>query len=287
MTETEQKPIELWEFLADTPPEKEVYIQKLMDSSDHMITPSVPLYCDQNTCVSTMYFDCTDKSGYTSKKGWRPINLLYVCRHCKHSVKRFALLVYQINGVSGKVMKFGEVPPFGPHTPSRVISLIGPDKQLFFKGRQSENRGLGIGAFTYYRRVVDNNWERLLDESIKVAKKLNLSSDILIKAKETREFGKAVEIMKDGIPQVLLVDGHNPMKILYKILSKGIHDMNDEKCLELAKYIRVILVDFTDRVREALKDRKELQDSLTKLFQADKPQEQTDITDSQDDEQNK
>ena len=65
------------------------------------------------------------------------------------------------------------------------------------------------------------------------------------------------------------------------------HDLTDEQCLELAQHIRVILVDFTDRVGEALRERKELQDSLTKLIQADKPQEPSEGTDSQKEEQNK
>ena len=36
------------------------------------------------------------------------------------------------------------------------------------KGRRCGNLGLGIGAFVYYRRVVENQKSRILDEIIKV-----------------------------------------------------------------------------------------------------------------------
>ncbi len=102
---------------------------------------------------------------------------------------------------------------------------------------------------------------------------VNLPSEVLEEAKAEHQFKKAVEIVKDAIPQVLLVDGQNPMTILYKILSVGVHELYDEQCFDLAKDIRVVLVDFAPRVEEALRERKELQVSLTKLFQADLPQE--------------
>ena len=54
----------------------------------------------------------------------------------------------QLFGTVG-ALKFGEFPAFGPPVPPRVLSLIGPDKDLFLKGRRSEIQGLGVGAFAY------------------------------------------------------------------------------------------------------------------------------------------
>jgi hypothetical protein len=69
---------------------------------------------------------------------------------------------------SGECYKLGELPVYGPPTPARLISLIGPDREIFLKGRRCGNLGLGIGAFVYYRRVVENQKSRILDEIIKV-----------------------------------------------------------------------------------------------------------------------
>jgi hypothetical protein len=69
----------------------------------------------------------------------------------------------------GTAFKYGERPPFGPNTPNRLLSLLGDQKDVFLKGKRCEFQGLGIGAFSYYRRVVENQKSRILDEIIKVA----------------------------------------------------------------------------------------------------------------------
>jgi hypothetical protein len=43
-----------------------------------------------------------------------------------------------------RMLKFGEVEPFGPPTPARVITLLGPEKDYYLKGRRAENQGMGI-----------------------------------------------------------------------------------------------------------------------------------------------
>lgn len=68
--------------------------------------------------------------------------------------------------------KFLEIPQFGSPTRNRLLRLFGSDGNVFLKGRQCENHGLGIGAFSYYRRVVENHKDQLFDEIIKVAKKI-------------------------------------------------------------------------------------------------------------------
>jgi len=119
------------------------------------------------------------------------------------------------------------------------------------KGRRSENQGLGIGAFGYYRRVVENQKNRILDEVIKVSEKLGATKDLLgelRKAKDEGQFTKAIESIKHGIPQALLVDGHNPLTLLHSALSEGLHGQPDEECLALATSIRVVLTELADRL---------------------------------------
>jgi len=167
--------------------------------------------------------------------------------------------------------KFGEYPPFGPPTPSRVIELIGPDREIFLQGRRSENRGLGIGAFTYYRRVVENQWTRLVEEVIKVAKRLNMPPEMLIsleEAKNENQFDKAVKSVKESIPPQLLINGHNPLTLLHNSLSLGVHALSDAECLELATHIRTILAELAEKIGSALKEERQITDAVSKLLNA-------------------
>ncbi len=95
---------------------------------------------------------------------------MYRCRHCLENYKRFALGLRQINGISGDVFKMGEQPEFGRPIPKEVKKLLGKQYNLFRKGYSAEKEGKGIGAFAYYRRVVDEQKDHLCDEIIKVLK---------------------------------------------------------------------------------------------------------------------
>jgi len=165
--------------------------------------------------------------------------------------------------------KLGENPPFGPFTSPRLISLIGGDREIFLQGRRCENQGLGIGAFAYYRRVVENQKSKILDNIIKAAEKTRTSPEMIAalrKAKDQTQFKRAVEDVKDAIPESLLVDGHNPLTLLHSALSDGLHARTDEECLDLAQTIRLVLGDLADRISQALKDDRELNEAISRLM---------------------
>lgn len=280
----ESEAISFAEFLESTPPSSLTNISVLAPPSHYqgggiegyyLSRPEIQLHCPSDACNGTRFFRCTDRSRikipdddftffYTS----------YICSNCRKTEKTFSLAAQRDKGSkSGKCYKFGELPVYGPPTPARLIKLIGPDREIFLKGRRCENQGLGIGAFVYYRRVVENQKNRILDEIIKVSKKLSVTEDkieILEAAKTETQFSKALSNVKDAIPQVLLINGHNPLTLLHTALSDGLHDRTDEHCLEIANSVRVVLSELSERLAQALKDEVELKHALSKLLDVKK-----------------
>jgi hypothetical protein len=201
--------------------------------------------------------------------------LHYKCKNCGSQDKLFALLVTPSEevGTHGAVLKVGEFPQFGPPTPSRLIKLIGPDRELFLRGRRAEIHGLGIGAFAYYRRVVENQKGRILREITRVAETLGTSSENVERLKSAQtetQFTKAVEVVKDALPEVLLINGHNPLTLLHSALSGGLHDKREDECLDFARSVRIILGELSDRIGQALKDEAELKAAVSHLLQVSK-----------------
>src|SRR5262249_33576269 len=131
--------------------------------------PSLELYCDSPQCGGIRYFDSNARALVTSTN-WYQIFLNYKCRHCEETTKQIAVQFYRSGGNDGEAVKLGEWPPFGPHVPTKMFALLGPDQHLFNKGQRAESQGMGIGAFAYYRRVVESQKNRLIDEIIKVSK---------------------------------------------------------------------------------------------------------------------
>lgn len=276
-------PISWVEFLQEHPPGSAIPVTEATGRNvsakngflGELNVPELQLYCPEPTCNSYMFFNCKEIKKHVTHSKWTKTYLTYWCKNCGKYNKTYSIaIIYDKNEIC-QAYKFGELPNFGPPLPSKVIRLIQPDRELFLSGRRCENQGLGIGAFTYYRRVVENQWGRLIGEIIKVGKAINSSPEIidsLEKSKDEKQFSKAVKTVTKGIPATLLINGQNPLLLLHGALSQGVHNLSDEECLGIATSIRIILVELAEKLGSALKDEKELNEAVKKLlkFQADK-----------------
>jgi hypothetical protein len=193
--------------------------------------------------------------------------LEYKCKDCDKGFKVYCLRSVPMKEPAGFgwAVKVGEFPEYHVELPRSLKSHLGDDYELFLKGLTCEKQGLGIGAFTYYRRVVESQKSQLIEEIRKVAEKLNAPKDALddlAKAAKENQFARAVEMIKDAIPQALLVDSQNPLKLLHDALSIGVHSQTDASCLTAANAIRLVLADFSERLKLALQDQKELRAAI-------------------------
>jgi hypothetical protein len=117
--------------------------------------------------------------------------------------------------------------------------------------------------------MVENQKARLLDAIINVGQKTRISPEsiaVLEAAKKETQFSKAIDCVKEAIPDAIRIDGHNPLTLLHGPLSAGIHDKSDEECLQLATSIREVLFALADRITQTLKEQKSLDDAITHLL---------------------
>jgi hypothetical protein len=242
--------------------------------------PPLELYCSTEGCTGYRFFKPNSRGFSPDTRYWKEDFITYECKNCERATKVYAVrsTIQTKDGTLG-LLKFGEQPSFGPPTPARVITLVGAEKDYYLKGRRAELQGLGIGAFAYYRRVIEKQKDKIFDEIIRVSERLNASKELLedlAAAKKETQFSKAVEAVKHGIPQVLLLNGQNPLTLLHSALSEGLHAQTDDECLELATSIRVVLNEFVERVATALKDEAQLNTAVNRLIKARKPKAQDD-----------
>lgn len=279
----EIKYITMAEFLESSPPNQTINISDLWvreyppqrRSYEALQTPEIQLHCSHKKCDGARFFRCISKIDFVVRENWEFHFVTYLCSNCQESRKTFALAAQADTDSEsqGRCYKFGEIPTYGPPVPSQLIKLIGPDREIFLKGRRCENQGLGIGAFIYYRRVVENQKNRILDKVIDVSEKIGADNDKILQlqsaVKET-QFGKALEMAKDVMPESLLINGHSPIALLHSALSKGVHELTDEKCLVLAESVRVVLGELSEKLSQALKDEVELTRALSALMNKEK-----------------
>lgn len=268
--------ITLKDFFESCPPGKIVRVLELGIWNGSvglaMAIPDIQLHCNSDACNGIRYFAV--KKSYKLLPDRRSEHFIeFCCRNCNSKYKNYAVVASldESDEKSGEVVKYGEHPPFGPPTPAKVIKLIGPEREYFLKGRRCENQGLGIAAFAYYRRVVENQKSRILEEIHRVASRIGASNEVLLELAEAQkevQFSKAIGSIKHAIPQILLINGENPLILLHSALSEGLHATTDEECLELATSIRVVLTELVERMATALKEELELTTAVNRLMQA-------------------
>lgn len=265
------------EFLESVPPGQQRFIGSMNISLNGVANSwltwepkDLRLYCKSEECSGFRFFEPLDSHG-VQKKGISRLYAVYCCRNCKKEYKAFALLIERSSDELIKIYKYGELPQFGPPNPPKVMALMGGERDAYLKGRRCENQGLGIAAFAYYRRVVENQKAKIIGEILKVAEKLNADPELIEDLKaaklETR-FTEAIGRIKHGLPPVLLIDGHNPLTLLHSALSEGLHGNSDEDCLELATSIRVVLTELVERMATAVKEEAVLTSAVQRLLKA-------------------
>ncbi len=267
------------EFLESTPPNQLIHISDISEKrvTSHstfykMRTPEIQLHCDHDQCNGIRFFRCvSDDDIRLNAENYTFFYVTYRCSNCQSVEKAFSLAAKVRIALKqkGECYKFGEMPTYGPPVSPKLIKLIGPDRDEFLKGRRCENQGLGVGAFIYYRRVVENQKNRIFGEIIKVSEKIGAAPDKIEKLKlavTENQFAKALDLAKDAMPESLLINGHSPISLLHSALSEGVHSFTDEQCLEFAGSVRVLLGELSDRLSQALKDEAELTKALSTLM---------------------
>jgi hypothetical protein len=266
----------LTQLLEDVPLHSPRHVQKLFDQpefGDLAFPGAIRVHCDHENCegIRRHVFGASAKF---QRGADFYVYAVYNCTDCLSSSKIFGLKAERKGEhlVPGICTKIYQAPPFGQPIPKRLFQVIGEsNRENFLQARRAIARGLGIGAYAYYRRIVENTKFELISSVLEIAKATKAQPQqiqLLEKAQTEKQFSKAIEMLREvsAIPAVLLIDGHNPLAILHDVLSEGIHQLDDAECLARAQEAEVILCEVADRIQIALTDRREVKAALSSIM---------------------
>jgi hypothetical protein len=248
-------------------------IRKQPTSWPVMIKPRLKLYCPDPFCSGVRFFDTHEPRAVTLTDKWSRLFLLYTCSNCQSRYKLFALIVRWNSDLdTGEAVKLGEWPSYGPHVSSKVLNLLGHERDMFIMGRRAEDQGYGIGALAYYRQVILKQKNRILDRILRVLQKTDAPEGDLGRLKlalAERSFTRSVGLIDRSVPIILTIKGHNPLELLDTALSRGLNAHSDADALKFAASIRIILTEFAERVAQVLDDKSEVDAALSFLLTND------------------
>jgi hypothetical protein len=209
---------------------------------------------------------------YVSPRGgaaeWMPQSLRQGLRLFGYECGKCGATVYFLVVVAGNtIKKVGQQPPWEAQIPKSVEAFLRePLAELYGRGIRSESQGYGIGAYAYYRRIVEQIVDRLFDsiaENIDEAREFSTALDA---ARKERVADKKIAIVKDMLPETLRPEGLNPLDLLHDCLSGGLHHETEEECLESAAAVRHTLEYLIQQLATRNEGRKSFTDSQRKLL---------------------
>ena len=167
----------------------------------------------------------------------------FTCVSCGESEREYH--VQQIvDEETIRLQKYGELPRKRLERNPVLQRFLKDDLNNYEKAVVCLSYEYGIAAFAYFRRVVENNINGLLDLVQEDAKSSGVDTQVTAALAELRKsspMNKKIEIANHALPKHLNPDGLNPLGRLYQVLSEGVHNFSEEECLKKAKETSVCL----------------------------------------------
>jgi hypothetical protein len=257
------------EFLENYPLLKKFHIEGTLSGYIGAIpSPPIHMFCvicggDRTYNMINSYEEFT--SNRLSPSNGQVIRALYQCEACKKNRITFYLFIAED---LKSIIKVGQFPPWEIKIDKNLDKVLAKHAKIFKKGLVCESQGYGIGAFAYYRRIVED----IIDELLISIKDLIGSSEKEIYEAALKEVAKTrvaqdkIDLVRELLPPILMPDGYNPLGVLHSKLSEGLHAETDEDCLEIAGTIRDILIFLVNQIIQSKESAKSFTTGMKKIL---------------------
>lgn len=255
---------------------KKIYLKQadVTDDLDNLNLPVLNFRC--NSCCSSQSYELDQVIGDNAERNQlggsitrikgRAFWAIYKCVACKD--QRFEFLL-SIAPDGSWIQKIGQWPSWKAEISqdlSKTLRRLGA-WPLYNKGVTSESQGYGIGAYAYYRRIVETVIQKLLNDMIEM---VDESQSVEFKqavedAKKQTQASEKIRMVKDLLPSSLRPGGMNPLGVLYGTLSDGVHTLSDSECLDRAQQIRTVLDFLVKQIEQSKEQRTSYIESMTSL----------------------
>jgi hypothetical protein len=166
----------------------------------------------------------------------------FLCANCRQFGYGFMV---HVSDDGQKIEKVDQFPPWSIEPDAYVKEAVGDHLEHYKRGLICESQGYGIGAYAYYRRIVEWVIDGLLDDIGKMMDGMPDHDEYVSKLTEVKgdhQASNKIDVVKELLPAVLRPGGVNPLALIYDALSQGIHCESDDDCLELGRLLRESLV---------------------------------------------
>ena len=117
-------------------------------------------------------------------------------------------------------------------------------------------QGIGVGSYAYLRRIL----ERMIDKAKDMAVE---DGNNILDDYNQKKIVDRIKLLKDYLPKVLVNNS-----VVYGIISKGIHELSEEECVEYFPVLKtciMMILEEWEQKRKQTEQERQLSDSLSKI----------------------
>jgi len=142
------------------------------------------------------------------------------------------------------ICKIGQHPEPSIAVSKRLEAGLKDSLQHYKRGLVCFNQGYGIAAVAYFRRVVEERTNELIDVVAELADASGATGGVIekiISAKSERTYDKKLEVASQMIPTSLRPGGVNPLGRLHSLLSEALHSRPEDESIKVAEEMKFII----------------------------------------------
>jgi len=163
---------------------------------------------------------------------------------------RFHVYYFYYDFKSEEIIKIGQYPSTDLKSKvhaKKYKELLADDYDEYITAIKNNSVGVGIGAYVYLRRIL----ERLVEEAHQGKKVSDDWNEILY---QKSKFSEKIDLVSDIIND----DSMKLIKSLYGILSKGIHQLSENECLNSFNVLKTAIELILDEKLATIEKNKKL-----------------------------
>src|SRR5215469_9132828 len=166
-----------------------------------LLPQELKMYCDNRKCKGLTWWKVSDQTVYF--RSYLITQRYYTCKNCGVSNQHY-LFIWQENKDNNIFIKVGQYPPLTIEPSSEMEKVLGAeDSELYKKGLIEFQFGHGIGAVAYFRRVLENKINALLDLIEEATKNQKVDSEHIEKieaVKESHRVEDKIKVASEALP---------------------------------------------------------------------------------------
>jgi hypothetical protein len=195
----------------------------------------------------------------------------YVCGLCGRQYTTF----YLFNDSTKKIVyKTGQHPEPSIAVSKRLQAGLKDSLQHYKRGLICFNQGYGIAAVAYFRRVVEERTNELIDVVVELALASGTAEAEVAKiiaAKSERTYEKKLEVASQMIPASLRPGGVNSLGRLHSLLSEALHSRPEDESVKVADELKFIIEHVFSNLKDYIDSQRAYADRIQNAGRAAAP----------------